>query len=69
MSRIKTGTKPIWLAIDACGSMTKLAGALGKYPQFVYNWTTLKNIPANWVIRIEKASGVDRALLRPDLYK
>jgi hypothetical protein len=68
MSRIKTGTKPVWLAIDACGGMTKLAEALGKYPQFIYNWTKLKNIPDNWIIRVEKVSGVDREKLRPDLF-
>lgn len=69
MSRIKTGNKPVWLAITACGGYTKMAALLGKYPQFIYNWTTLDNIPAKWVLRVAKVSGIPKEKLRPDLYE
>lgn len=54
-------------AIAAAGSQTELAKRLGKYPQLVQSWTS-KGVPAHWVIPIEKATGVSRNELRPDLY-
>lgn len=56
-------------AINAAGSQTKLARLLGKYPQLVQAWTQNGLVPAHWVVPIEKATGVSREELRPDLYK
>jgi TorA maturation chaperone TorD len=52
-------------AIRAAGGVSELARQLGISQPSVSNWT---RIPAERVIAIEAATGVDRAVLRPDLY-
>lgn len=54
-------------AIDAAGSQTKLAKALDISPQRVQFWTKSR-LPSQWVIPVEKVTGVSRCELRPDLY-
>lgn len=54
-------------AIDTAGSQTSLARLLNISPQRVQSWTK-KRLPAEWVIRVEKETGVSRSELRPDLY-
>lgn len=56
---------PVKLAVDGAGGTTALAKALNIRSQAVSQWT---RIPAERVIEVEKASGVPRHLLRPDLY-
>jgi DNA-binding transcriptional regulator YdaS (Cro superfamily) len=52
------------LAISAVGGVTELARRLGISQPSVSNWT---RVPAERVLLVESATGVNRALLRPDL--
>lgn len=53
------------LAIQAAGSISELARQLGISQPSVSGW---KRVPAERVIAVEAVTGVDRAILRPDLY-
>ena len=53
------------LAIIKSGGVAKLAKAIGLTRAAIYLW---KRVPAERVIKVEKASGVRREKLRPDLY-
>ena len=53
-------------AIDAAGGVSELARKIGISQPSVSNWN---RIPAERVISVEAMTGVDRALLRPDLYR
>lgn len=52
-------------AIRAAGGVSELARHLGISQPSVSNWA---RIPAERVISVEAATGVDRGVLRPDLY-
>jgi TorA maturation chaperone TorD len=52
-------------AIRAVGSVSELARQIGISQPSVSNWT---RVPAERVIAVEAATGVDRTVLRPDLY-
>lgn len=52
-------------AITAIGSVTALAKALGISSPAISQWS---RVPSERVIAVEAATGVDRAVLRPDLY-
>lgn len=52
-------------AIRAAGGVTKLARRIGISQPSVSNWT---RIPVSRVIAVEVATGIDRSILRPDLY-
>lgn len=52
-------------AIDAAGGLTKLAGSLGITAQAVSQWD---EVPPLRVLAVERASGIPRHELRPDLY-
>lgn len=52
-------------AIRAVGGVTELARRIGISQPSVSNWT---RIPAERVLTVEAVTGVDRAVLRPDLY-
>ncbi len=52
-------------AIRAAGSVGELSRQIGISQPSVSNWV---RVPAERVIAIEAATGVDRAVLRPDLY-
>ncbi len=52
-------------AIRAAGGVGELARQIGISQPSVSNWT---RIPADRVVAIEAATGVNRAILRPDLY-
>ena len=54
------------LAIGAAGSITALAKRLGFQRPRVSMW---RQVPANYIISIERATGVPREKLRPDLYR
>jgi DNA-binding transcriptional regulator YdaS (Cro superfamily) len=59
-------------AISIAGSQSELARRINgspsrAYPQLVQVWTKSR-IPAKWVISVEKATGVSRHELRPDIY-
>src|SRR5215470_2272490 len=52
-------------AIRAVGGVTELARRIGISQPSVSNWT---RVPAERVLQVENASGIARAILRPDLY-
>lgn len=53
------------LAIRAIGSVSELARQLGISQPSVSNWT---RVPAERVVSVEALTGVNRVVLRPDLY-
>jgi len=52
-------------AAKHAGGLAKLAGALGIKHQSFYSWD---QVPASRVLEFEKASGIHRSVIRPDLY-
>ena len=52
-------------AIHAAGSGKVLAGRIGVTPQALSQWS---QVPPRRVLDVERASGVPRHELRPDLY-
>jgi TorA maturation chaperone TorD len=52
-------------AIDVAGGVSELARRIGISQPSVSNWD---RVPAERVVSVEVATGVDRAILRPDLY-
>lgn len=52
-------------AIEIAGSQVKLARLLGISHQALNKW---QDVPPRHIIAIERATGVHRSLLRPDLY-
>lgn len=53
------------LAIKRAGGLTRLAASLGISKQAVLQW---EKVPPLRVLEVERASGVPRSELRPDLY-
>jgi TorA maturation chaperone TorD len=53
-------------AIRAAGGVGALARSIGISQPSVSNWS---RIPSERVLSVEQATGVDRAILRPDLYE
>jgi DNA-binding transcriptional regulator YdaS (Cro superfamily) len=56
---------PLDRAIKDAGGLTKLATSLGISKQAVAQWD---EVPPLRVLEVERASGVSRHELRPDLY-
>ncbi|MEX6663189.1 transcriptional regulator [Pseudomonas sp. W2-17] len=54
-------------AILAAGSAKALARTLGVTPMTVSHWK-VRGVPAERAVMIERATGVSRQDLRPDLY-
>jgi len=55
----------IQAAVDGAGGVTKLADALGLTVSAISQWRV---VPPLRVLAVEKASGVPRWVLRPDIY-
>jgi TorA maturation chaperone TorD len=53
-------------AIRAAGGITRLARRIGISQPSVSNWL---QVPAERVLAVEAATGIERAVLRPDLYE
>ena len=53
-------------AIDAAGTMAELARRIGLTKQAVSLWHT---VPLSQVLSVERATGVPREELRPDMYR
>lgn len=57
-------------AIEIAGSQSALARALGVTQTHVWNWLNRnKQIPAEYILKIENFTGVSRYKLRPDIYQ
>lgn len=59
---------PIQRAVTAVGSQSALARLIGVTPQRVQQMVDTGRASHNRVIAIEKATGISRHELRPDLY-
>lgn len=61
---------PLQRAVTLAGSQTELARRIGVQQAHVWNWLNRSKgkVPGEHVIPIEKATGVSRHELRPDLY-
>jgi len=56
-------------AIDALGSQAALARLCGVTPTAVWKWVqSSKQLPPEFVLRVETETGIPRHHLRPDLY-
>ncbi|WP_348656618.1 YdaS family helix-turn-helix protein [uncultured Sphingobium sp.] len=56
-------------AVEAMSSQSALARAIGTSQQRLWNWLDKgKPIPAEFVLKTEKATGIPRHELRPDIY-
>jgi len=53
-------------AIRAAGGITELARRIGISQPSVSNWS---RVPTERVLAVEAATGIERAVLRPDLYE
>lgn len=60
--------KALHRAIKTAGSMRELGEAIGCTTSQVSMWKYRNNIPPQYVLKIEQATGVPRHLLRPDIY-
>jgi DNA-binding transcriptional regulator YdaS (Cro superfamily) len=61
---------PLQRAISIAGSQSELARRIGVTQAHVWQWLhrSKGKVPGQYVIPIEKATGVSRHELRPDLY-
>lgn len=55
-------------AISEAGGQTILANAIGKTQGHISKWLERGYVPPEMVLKIEKATGVSRHDLRPDIY-
>ena len=60
--------KALHRAIKTAGSMRELGLLIGCTTGQISMWKHRGNVPPQYVLLIEKATGVSRHLLRPDLY-
>jgi len=66
--RVSDGPRPgpiVKKVIERYGGLTPLAKALGVPRQNIFQW---RRIPAEWVVSVERVTGIPRSELRPDLY-
>tara|TARA_Y100000593_G_scaffold40073_1_gene77290 strand:+ start:5694 stop:5906 length:213 start_codon:yes stop_codon:yes gene_type:complete len=62
---------PVSEVVKAVGSQSALAKLLGVRQSHVWNWLNRPNskgIPPQYVIQVEKATGISRQELRPDIF-
>lgn len=61
---------PLQRAVSIAGGQTALATVLGVRQPHVWNWLNRSGgvVPPEYVIPIERATGVSRHELRPDIY-
>ncbi|MEG3182104.1 transcriptional regulator [Sphingomonas sp. LT1P40] len=69
MAKVTTPFDALNEAIEVAGSQSALARTCGVSQQAVAKWVaSRKAIPADYVLRVEAATGVLRHALRPDIY-
>jgi len=60
---------PLEQAIFAAGSQAALASAIGVSQQAISYWIKKGGrVPAEMVLAVERASGISRFMLRPDMF-
>lgn len=59
---------PLRKAIDVAGSQTALASLIGKTQGHISKWLQRDYVPPESVLDIERATGISRHELRPDIY-
>ena len=60
---------PIKTAVKLAGGQSALGKTLGVSQQRVWHWLhKLQRVPAEYCVAIEKATGVSRHELRPDVF-
>jgi DNA-binding transcriptional regulator YdaS (Cro superfamily) len=59
---------PVRIAINAAGGQVSLAQRVGVRQQSISDWLKRARIPAERVLAVERATGISRHELRPDLY-
>ncbi len=51
------------------GNQSKFADAIGTSQQNISNWARLgRQLPAEYVLKAEQATGIERHVWRPDIY-
>lgn len=69
MDMTPTPFEALETALERAGSQSELARICGLTQPSVWKWfQTTKRIPAEYVLRVEAATGVSRHHLRPDIY-
>ena len=68
MATAPTPFEALTTAVNAAGSQSELARICGVSQPAVWKWLQVKRVPAEYVLRIEAATGVSRHHLRPDIY-
>ncbi|MBA4079669.1 MAG: hypothetical protein C0496_00195 [Erythrobacter sp.] len=64
-----TPFEALQLAVDKAGSQAEIARIAGVSTTAVWKWVqSSKRVPAEFVLKIEAATGVSRHDLRPDIY-
>lgn len=69
MTGLRISDEGLAKAIKVTTSQAELGRRLGVQRSVVNEWVRKGVVPPGRVVAIEKATGVDRELLRPDLYK
>jgi DNA-binding transcriptional regulator YdaS (Cro superfamily) len=60
---------PLAAAVRVAGTQSAFARLIGRRQSTVHGWLRdSKHLPAEHVLTVERATGVSRHLLRPDLY-
>jgi DNA-binding transcriptional regulator YdaS (Cro superfamily) len=59
---------PLDAAISAAGSQAALATKVGVKQQTISYWVKKGQVPAEMALAVERATGVPRHVLRPDLF-
>jgi DNA-binding transcriptional regulator YdaS (Cro superfamily) len=62
--------KALELAVEKAGGQTALARKIGTSQELIHFWLNraLKGVAPEYVLKIERVTGVSRHLLRPDVY-
>jgi DNA-binding transcriptional regulator YdaS (Cro superfamily) len=56
------------VAVMQAGGATQLSRKIGITSQAVGKWAKHRGVPPSHVLAVEKLSGIDRHVLRPDVY-
>lgn len=59
---------PIEKAVSLAGSQSELARRVGVRQGYIWKWLRAGKPPAERVLAIEKATGISRHELRPDIF-